>query len=154
VAGRDLHAFVDGELDGEGYRAVVARLAADPDAAERVGDLLRQRGALLALREQLDDVDPLQDERTAALARGLADAVRRRRRVRRGLASSGLALTLAVGLWGVSRYLPPVLALLPVVIGAAFLIERRLSARQVAVGLQPAAAILLRHLPPAPRVIR
>jgi uncharacterized membrane protein YczE len=130
VAGRDLHAFVDGELDGEGYRAVVARLAADPDAAERVGDLLRQRGALLALREQLDDVDPPRNERTEALARGLADAVRRQRRVRRGLASSGLALTLVAGLWGASLYLPLVLALSPVVFGVALLIDRRLSSRQ------------------------
>jgi anti-sigma factor RsiW len=110
VTEQDLHAFVDGELDGEGYRAVVAHLAISPDAGERVGDLLRQQGRLAALREQLGDaVDPPPDERTEALMQGLAGALRYRRRARRSLVS-GLALTLVVGLWGLWGLGPRVVA--------------------------------------------
>ena len=116
VAEQDLHAFVDGELDGEGYRAVIAHLAASPDATERVSSLLHQQGKLAALREQLTDLEPLPDERTEVLVQSLAGALRHQRRVRRHLVSSasGLALTLVVGLWSlwgpsprlVSEHLP------------------------------------------------
>ena len=99
VAEQDLHAFVDGELDGEGYRAVIAHLAASPDATERVSSLLHQQGKLAALREQLSDLEPLPDERTEVLVQSLAGALRHQRRVRRHLVSSGLTLTLVVGLW-------------------------------------------------------
>ena len=68
----DLHAFVDGELDGRRYRQIVAHLANDQAAAERVNGYLRQQGELAALREQLADLDPVQDELTAELTRQLA----------------------------------------------------------------------------------
>ncbi len=99
VTEQDLHALVDGELDGEGYRAVIAHLAARPDATERLNSFLHQQGKLAALREQLSDLEPLPDERTEALVQSLAGAVRHQQRVRRSLVSSGLALTLVVGLW-------------------------------------------------------
>ena len=78
----DLHAFVDGELDGRRYRRIVAHLATDPMAAERVNGFLRQQGELAQLREQLADVDPLSDEVTAELTRQLAGSMRHQRRVR------------------------------------------------------------------------
>ena len=50
---RDLHALVDGEIAGPRAWAVLARLAADPDAAERAAAYARQRVALALLRESL-----------------------------------------------------------------------------------------------------
>ena len=83
----DLHAFVDGALDGRRYRRIVAHLATDPMAAERVNGFLRQQGELSQLRDQLGDfVDPLSDEATSDLTRQLAGAVRHQRQVRWGAA--------------------------------------------------------------------
>ncbi|MEK0085603.1 hypothetical protein [Benzoatithermus flavus] len=94
-----MHAFVDGELDGRRYRRVVAHLAVDSFAAERVSDFLRQQGELKALRERLDDRGYVPDSRTDELIRELAGAMRHRRRVRMGLAGSGLAAACLVSLW-------------------------------------------------------
>ena len=68
----DLHAFIDGELDERRYRQIVAHLANDQAAAERLNGYLRQQGELAALREQLADLDPVPDEMTAELTRQLA----------------------------------------------------------------------------------
>ena len=100
VTDQDLHAFVDGELDGRRYRRIVAHLATDAAAAERVNAFLRQHGELAGLRERLADLDPLADARTAELTRELAGAVRHQRRVRLGLAGSSVAAVVLVGLWG------------------------------------------------------
>jgi anti-sigma factor RsiW len=104
VSDHDLHAFVDGALDGRRYRRIVAHLATDPMAAERVNGFLRQQGELSQLRDQLGDfVDPLSDEATSDLTRQLAGAVRHQRKVRWGAAASGMAAMVLVGvvsLWG------------------------------------------------------
>ena len=100
VTDQDLHAFVDGELDGRRYRRVVASLATDPLAAERVNGFLRQQGEFAALRERFTDIDPLADARTSELARELAGALRHQRRVRFGVGGSGVAAVMLVGLWG------------------------------------------------------
>ena len=99
----DLHAFVDGELDGRRYRQIVAHLANDQAAAERVNGYLRQQGELAALREQLADLDPVADEMTAELTRQLAGSMRHQRRVRYGAIASALAATMLIGMvsvWG------------------------------------------------------
>ena len=103
VTDHDLHAFVDGEVDGRRYRRIVAHLAADPQAAERVNGFLRQHGELALLRDQLADVDPLGDRVTAELTRELAGAMRHQSRVRLGATGVGLAAAVLVGLfslWG------------------------------------------------------
>jgi anti-sigma factor RsiW len=56
-AERDLHALVDGEIAGPRVWAVLARLAADPDAAERAAAYARQRVALALLRESVGETD-------------------------------------------------------------------------------------------------
>ena len=99
----DLHAFVDGELDGRRYRQIVTHLASDQAAAERVNGYLRQQGELAALREQLADLDPVADEMTAELTRQLAGSMRHQRRVRYGAIASALAATMLIGMvsvWG------------------------------------------------------
>jgi anti-sigma factor RsiW len=99
----DLHAFVDGELDGRRYRQIVAHLANDAAAAERVNGYLRQQGELASLREQLTDLDPAPDHFTAELTRQLAGSIRHRRRVRNGAVGSAVAATVLVGMltyWG------------------------------------------------------
>lgn len=103
VTDHDLHAFVDGEVDGRRYRRIVGHLAADSQAAERVNGFLRQHGELALLRDQLADIDPLGDEVTAELTRELAGAVRQQRRFRLGATATGLAAAVLVGvvsLWG------------------------------------------------------
>ena len=101
VSDHDLHAFVDGALDGRRYRRIVAHLATDPMAAERVNGFLRQQGEFSQLRDQLTDfVDPLGDEATSDLTRQLAGAIRHQRRVRWGAAASGMAAMVLVGLIG------------------------------------------------------
>ncbi len=103
VTDHDLHAFVDGEVDGRRYRRIVAHLAADPQAAERVNGFLRQHGELALLRDQLADIDPLGDRVTSDLTRELAGAMRHQRRVRFGVTGTGLAAAVLVGLvslWG------------------------------------------------------
>jgi anti-sigma factor RsiW len=97
----DLHAFVDGELDGRRYREVVALLANDQLAAERVNGYLRQQGELAALRDQLAGLEPMQDDLTAELTRQLAATVRHQRRVRYGAVGSALAATVLIGMLGV-----------------------------------------------------
>lgn len=99
VTEHDLHAFVDGELDGRRYRRVVSYLATDPFAAERVGEFLRQQGELTVLRERIDDTAYVPDARTTELIDALAGAVRHRRRARLGMAGSGLAAACLVGMW-------------------------------------------------------
>ncbi len=99
----DLHAFVDGELDGRRYREIVAMLANDQKAAERVNGYLRQQGELAALREQLSGLEPVDDDLTTELTRQLTATVRHQRRVRYGAMSSALAATVLigmVGMWG------------------------------------------------------
>jgi anti-sigma factor RsiW len=102
---QELHAFVDGALDGRRYRAVVARLAGDAEAAARVGGYLRQQGELAALRAQLAELDPPADPVTAALTRELGQGVARQRRVRHLAGATALAasvLLAVVGFWGPS----------------------------------------------------
>ncbi|MGE3293770.1 MAG: anti-sigma factor [Geminicoccaceae bacterium] len=99
----DLHAFVDGELDGRRYREVVARLASDSVAAERVNGYLRQQGDLAGLREQLSDLDPMPDETLSDLTRQLAGSIRHQRRVRASGMTAALAASFLVGVvtwWG------------------------------------------------------
>lgn len=103
VTDQDLHAFVDGELDGRRYRQVVQRLGVDAYAAERVSAILRQQGGFALLREHLADVDADEDEQSRELARRLAGAVRHQRRVRLTSVASALVLSVLVGsltLWG------------------------------------------------------
>jgi anti-sigma factor RsiW len=103
LSDHDLHAFVDGELDGRRYRQIVAHLANDQTAAERVNGYLRQQGELASLREQLTDLDPVPDALTEALTRQLADAMHHQRRVRYGAIGSALAATMLIGMvsvWG------------------------------------------------------
>lgn len=80
VAEQDLHAFVDGKLDGESYRTVIAYLSTSPEARERIIGFLRQQGNLAALREQLSDIDPLPDKQMKALVQSLAGTLRYQRR--------------------------------------------------------------------------
>ena len=103
ITDHELQAFVDGELDGRRYRRLVAHLANDPVAAERVNGFLRQQGELAQLREQLADIDPLSDPVTADLTLQLAGSVRHQRRVRMGMLGAGLMASALVGLvswWG------------------------------------------------------
>jgi anti-sigma factor RsiW len=103
VTDHELQAFVDGELDGRRYRRIVAHLANDSVAAERVNGFLRQQGELALLREQLADFDPLSDPITADLTLQLAGSVRHQRRVRMGMLGAGLMASALVGLvtwWG------------------------------------------------------
>lgn len=103
VTEHDLHAFVDGELDGRRYREVVARLASDSTAAERVNGYLRQQGEFDGLREQLADLDPLPDELLAGMTRQLAGSIRQQRRFRSSAAAAALAASFLVGVvtwWG------------------------------------------------------
>ena len=103
VTDHELQAFVDGELDGRRYRRIVAHLATDPVAAERVNGFLRQQGELAQLRDQLADIDPLSDPITADLTLQLAGSVRHQRRVRMGVLGAGLMASALVGLvtwWG------------------------------------------------------
>jgi anti-sigma factor RsiW len=106
----DLHAFVDGELDGRRYREIVALLANDQMAAERVNGYLRQQGELAALREQLAGIEPMQDDLTTELTRQLAATVRHQRRVRLGAIGSALAATVLVGMVGMWGPDPSVVA--------------------------------------------
>lgn len=99
VSDQDLHAFVDGELDGPRYREVVQRLAVDPYAAERVSAILRQQGGFALLREHLADVEPGEDEQAKELARRLAGTLRHQRRVRLTSLASILSVSLLVGSW-------------------------------------------------------
>ena len=94
----DLHAFVDGELDGRRYREVVALLANDAFAAERVNGYLRQQGEFAALREQLAGIEPMQDDLTEELTRQLAATMRHQRRVRFGAIGSARAAPDRVGM--------------------------------------------------------
>lgn len=98
---QDLHAFVDGELDGRRYRQVVAQLAADLEAAERVNSFLRQRAELAMLRESFDlrDLGATPNRGIDTLVRQLVQTIRHRRRARAGLAGSGIAACLLVGIW-------------------------------------------------------
>ena len=103
VTDHELQAFVDGELDGRRYRRIVAHLANDPVAAERVNGFLRQQGELAQLRDQLADIDPLSDPVTADLTLQLAGSMRHQRRVRMGMLGAGLMASVLVGLvtwWG------------------------------------------------------
>lgn len=54
----ELHAYVDGRLDAAGRAAVEARLAGDPEAAERVRAWGEQRAALRALHAGVLDEPP------------------------------------------------------------------------------------------------
>ena len=103
ITDQDLHAFVDGELDGRRYREVVQHLASDPLAAEQVNGILRQQGGFAFLREHFAEIEPAADDDgpTLALARELAGKVRHQRRLRLGSIGSALLLTALVGSWTV-----------------------------------------------------
>lgn len=101
LSDQDLHAFVDGELDGRRYRRVVQQLATDPGATERLNGFLRQHGDLAFLRERLCDAEIEEDSRTAELARELSRTVRHHRRVRLSSVASSLLLAGIVGGWTV-----------------------------------------------------
>jgi len=73
---RDLHALVDGEIAGPRAWAVLARLAANPEAAERAAAYARQRVALALLREGLPE--PGMPPRLRALTHELCQAAERR----------------------------------------------------------------------------
>lgn len=96
---QDLHAFVDGELDGRRYRWVVQQLATDPVAADRLNGFLRQHGEFALLRERLAEADLEEDDRTAALSRELAAKIRHHRRLRLGSVASSVILAAVVGGW-------------------------------------------------------
>ena len=99
----DLQAFVDGELDGRRYREVVARLASDSAAAERVNGYLRQQGEFAGLREQLADLEPAPNDLMAELTQQLAGSVRHQRRVRASALGMALAASALLGIitwWG------------------------------------------------------
>jgi anti-sigma factor RsiW len=97
---QDLHAFIDGELDGRGYRAVVGRIAADPELAERANAFMRQRAELAQLRSFFDpdDTPEVANAATQALVQQLAARIRHRRRVRLSLAGSSIAAAALIGL--------------------------------------------------------
>jgi anti-sigma factor RsiW len=101
IAEHELHAFVDGELDARRYRRVVTHLASDAHAADRVNALLGQHGGFAALRERLAEAEPPADSRIADLTRELAATIRHQRRVRLGVAGSGLLVACLVGAWTV-----------------------------------------------------
>ena len=94
----ELHAHVDGRLDAARRAAVEQRLAADPEAAQRVRDWAQQRDALRALHADLL-ADPVPDHLLHA-----ADLLRRRgERLAQWRRWGGLAASvlLAFGLgWG------------------------------------------------------
>ena len=69
----DLHALIDGEIAGPRAWAVLARLAANPEAAERAAAYARQRVALALLRESLRETDVT--PRLAALGEALRRAL-------------------------------------------------------------------------------
>lgn len=74
---RDLHAYVDGELDPGRRAALAARLARDPTARGRVDAYAAQRGLLREAWEALPDRPG--DARTAALTEELARRLEDRR---------------------------------------------------------------------------
>src|SRR5687767_7784860 len=86
----DLHAVVDGQLDADRHREVMAYLAVYPDAAERVSAFFRQRVELAALRENLNDSES--SGSIVELERALCHAVRKQQRTRRVLGAGGMAL--------------------------------------------------------------
>src|SRR5436190_501402 len=71
----DLHALIDGEIAGPRAWAALARLAADPDAAERAAAYARQRVTLALLRESLPG--PEMPPRLRVLAEGFRRAMDR-----------------------------------------------------------------------------
>jgi anti-sigma factor RsiW len=101
ISEHELHAFVDGELDGRRYRRVVAGLASDSRAADQVNALLGQHGGFAALRERLAETEPPAESRIADLTRELAATIRHQRRVRLGTAGSGLIVACLIGAWTV-----------------------------------------------------
>jgi anti-sigma factor RsiW len=99
LSDQDLHAFVDGELDGRRCRRVVRQLATDPSAADRLNGFLRQHGELAMLREHLGTIEADDDARIAELTRQLAGTVRHHRRVRLSSVASSVLLAGLVGSW-------------------------------------------------------
>jgi anti-sigma factor RsiW len=100
LSDQDLHAFVDGELDGRRCRRVVRQLATDPTAADRLNGFLRQHGEFATLRQHLDTVEADDgDARIAELTRQLAGTVRHHRRVRLSSVVSSVLLAGLVGSW-------------------------------------------------------
>jgi two-component system, response regulator PdtaR len=77
----DLHALVDGRLAAGRFPEVEARLAACPDAAERVRAFRHQRELLAALGEALAGAEP--PPALSRLGAALACALRRQRHSRR-----------------------------------------------------------------------
>ncbi len=96
----ELHAFVDGQLDPARRREVEAYLAADPDAANRVGAYRRQKHALRAL------LAPVLDE---PLPRGLAPPRQRRPLVHVAWAAAAAVMLIVGGLagWSLRGMEPP-----------------------------------------------
>lgn len=83
----DLHAIVDHELDDEGMRTTLGRLAADRDAAARCAAYTEQRAALTSLREGLGLSLPARS--LAELEGELRAVVQRRKQVRLAVAVGG-----------------------------------------------------------------
>jgi anti-sigma factor RsiW len=103
----DLHAVVDGQLNADRHREVMAYLAVYPDAADRVSAFFRQRVELAALRESLNDSEP--GGALEELERALCQKVRQQQRTRRVLGAGGMALALAAavsGWWVVGNRFP------------------------------------------------
>jgi len=85
----ELHALVDGRLAAERRPEVEARLAAWPDAAERVRAFRDQRELLAALGEALADAEP--PPALSRLGTALVCALRRQRRCRRATGDDAVA---------------------------------------------------------------
>ena len=83
----DLHAIVDHELDDDGMRTTLGRLAVDPDAAARCAAYTEQRAALTSLREGLGLSLPARS--LAELEDELRAIVQRRKQVRLAVAVGG-----------------------------------------------------------------
>lgn len=87
----ELHAYVDGRLDPAARAAVQARLDADPDAAARVADWIRQKEALRALHAAV-----LHEALPPSLAQAAHQLHRRGDRTARWARWGGIAASLAL----------------------------------------------------------
>ena len=99
----DLHAFVDGELDGARYREVVAALADSGEMTAQVNAYLQQNAALATLRADLALVPG--EERTDELAAAIAAHLGSQRRLR-WKSVAALAAAVAVLVAGVRAWPP------------------------------------------------
>lgn len=110
---RDLHAYVDGQLDPAGRTAMAARLAADRTARERADAYAAERGLLREGWEGMADAP--EDPRTAALTEELARRLETRRaevarpprrRPRAALLPAAIAVSAALGWFAHDAWVP------------------------------------------------